>query len=188
MTEKTKEQIAAEAAAQKEAEKKAAAEQKKAQAEVAKAEKAAAAAKAKQEREDKAAAEKAAKAEKQAAAAKAKEDAKAAKEAEKKAAADAKAAKQAEKDAAKMPEQNGIRRPRPDGDCGKVWALADSLTSEQGSPVAIATLMKATTAQGINDSTTRTQYARWRTYNGVTGRVVAPQPSPASTAPQTPAA
>jgi hypothetical protein len=108
-----------------------------------------------------------------AAAKKAKEEAAALKAAEK--------AKQAEtKTKTVMPSNNGVTRPRPEGACGKVWALADQLSSELGQAVPISNLIVATQAAGLNDATTRTQYARWKTYNGVFG-VVAKVAAPAAT-------
>ena len=169
MTEKTQEQIAAEAEA---------------------AAKASAAAAAKQAEKDAKAAEKAKKAaeakaakEAKAAEAKAKKEAdKAAKEAKKaaeKAAKEAAKAEKAEKAlVAKMPEQNGIRRPKPDTETGKVWGLADSISASLGQPTPIANLLVAGQAQGLNDSTIRTQYARWRAFHGITGRVALPAAVP----------
>jgi flagellar biosynthesis GTPase FlhF len=93
-----------------------------------------------------------------------------AKEAAEKKAAEA-AAKQEAKTKVVQPSQNGITRPRPEGECGKVWALADSESARLSQPVPIAELMKATRAAGLNDATTRTQYARWKTFNGVFGTV-----------------
>jgi hypothetical protein len=149
---------------------------------------------------EKAAAE--AKAAKQAAAAQAKEAKEKAKaeaaEAKKKAAEEKAAAKaeearkKAEEKAAAqaktkevMPSQNGITRPRPDGSCGKVWALADRLTAERGSPVPISVLAPEAAKEGLNDATTRTQYARWKQFNGIWGAVPkdpAPAPAPATEA------
>lgn len=157
--EKTAEQLAAEAQAKAEAEAKAA--QKAAEREAAKAQKA-------QEREaakaQKAAAKEAEKA--------AKEEAKAAKLAEKE--AKKKAAEEA-KAASKQPEQNGVRRPRPETLCGKAWAVADDLSMKQGSPVAISTLLATTNPMGLNEGNVKAEYARWRKFNGVTGRVMSPE-------------
>ncbi len=163
---KTPEQLAAEAAAQVQAKAQAAAD------------KAAAAAKAKAE---KAAATTAEKAKKEAE----KAEAKVKKEAEAKAKADAKAAATAAKETNKMPEQNGVRRPKAGGACGEVWALADTLSAQLGQPVPIANLSAAASAKGINDSTIRTQYALWRKFHGITGRVSLPVTNPpaASAAP-----
>ena len=172
MTEKTQEQIAAEQAPAEQAAAAKAAE--KAQKEAEKAEKAAAN-KAKKEAE---AAEKKAKKEAEKAE---KEAKKAAEKAEKE---QAKAAKVAAKEANKMPEQNGIRRPKPDTETGKVWALADSISASLGQPTPIANLLKDGQAQGLNDSTIRTQYARWRAFHGITGRVSLPTPPAAPVAPE----
>ncbi len=150
---------------------------------------AAAAAKAKREADAKAKAELKAKekADKDAAKAaekKAKEEAKAKEKADKEAkkAADAKAkeeaaaAAKAAKEANRMPEQNGVRRPKPDGLCGKVWTLADKLSQELGQPVPIANLLEASRRDGLNDGNVKAEYARWRKFNGITGRVALPKP------------
>ena len=86
-----------------------------------------------------------------------------------------------------MPEQNGIRRPKPETETGKVWALADSISASLGQPTPIANLLKTGQEQGLNDSTIRTQYARWRAFHGITGRVTIPTPA-APAAPAEPAA
>lgn len=112
------------------------------------------------------------KAEAAAAKAKAKQEAKDKREADKKAKAEAKAAaKKAAKDAkdaSKMPEQNGIRRPKADTTCGKVWAIFDQLSAKTGAPATIGDSLKA--AEGVAEATVRTQYARWRKFHGITGR------------------
>ena len=76
-----------------------------------------------------------------------------------------------------MPEQNGIRRPKPETETGKVWALADSISASLGQPTPIAILLTQGQAAGLNDSTIRTQYARWRAFHGITGRVTIPTPA-----------
>ena len=153
MTDKTEEQIAAEAAtaakqAEKEAKVAAAAELKAAKA-----------------------AERAAKKE---AAEAAKADKKASVEAEKAAKAQAKLDAKAAKEAERQPEQNGVRRPGPDGLCGKVWGLADSLSAEMSQAVPIANLLKAGEEQGMNVNNIRTEYARWKKFHGLSGRITAP--------------
>lgn len=157
--EEAKAKKAAEAQEKAEAKAKAEAEKaaKKAAAEEAKA-------KAKADREAKAKA----KIEEKAAKAKAKEEVKAAKE---KAKAEAKAAK----DAARQPEQNGVRRPGPDGLCGQVWTLADELSAELGQPVPIANLLVASEAKNFNPSNVRTEYARWKKFHGLAGRISLPE-------------
>lgn len=94
--------------------------------------------------------------------------------------ADAKKAAEAAKESTKQPMQNEVRRPKAEGACGRVWANADTLSAQMGQPVPIANLSALCQSQGINDSTIRTQYALWRKFNGVTGRVVAPVVAPAA--------
>lgn len=114
-----------------------------------------------------------------AAKAQAREDAKAAKaqeREEKKAQREAKeAAKAAEREANRMPEQNGIRRPKPDTKCGRVWTLADELSAKFGQPTPIADLLTAAKAEGLNEGNVKAEYARWRKFFGVTGRVSLPK-------------
>ncbi len=83
----------------------------------------------------------------------------------------AKAEKAAAREASKMPEQNGVRRPRVNTTCAKVWDHADNLSRSFGQPTPIKDLLEACRAEGINDSTIKTQYSRWRSFNGVAGRV-----------------
>lgn len=94
--------------------------------------------------------------------------------------AEEKAAKKAElqaaKEAAKGPEQNGVRRPKSDTVIGKVWELLDAASAKKQAPAALADVKD--TATDINPATLRTQYARWRKFNGVAGRVAA---TPAAT-------
>lgn len=146
--EKTAEQIAAEKAA-------------------AAAEKAAAAAAKKAEREAAVAAKKVEREAAKAQRAAEREAAKAAKLAEKEAA-------KAAKEAARMPEQNGVRRPKPNGLCGRAWAIFDDLSAKHGAPAAIAPSLEIAKAEGLNESNVRAEYARWRKFHGITGRIAAP--------------
>jgi hypothetical protein len=138
-------------------------------------------------KEQEAAAKKAA-----AAAAKAQKDAekaaaKAAKEAEvaaAKAAKDkAKADAEAAKAANKLPEQNGITRPKPETLCGKIWAVLDGISTKNGAPASIAEAKEHPEVVGMADATIRTQYARWRKFYGVTGRVDPPKAAEPAAAP-----
>lgn len=161
MSEKTQEQLDAEAAAkaQKQADKEA---------------KAAAAAEAKAAKQAEREAKKAAaEAEKEAGKAE-REAAKQAKIDAKEAAKAAKEAEKAAKEASRQPEQNGIRRPGPEGLCGQVWGLADELSQELGQAVPIANLLEAGAAAGLNPSNIRTEYARWKKFHGLSGRITLP--------------
>lgn len=163
MSEKTAEQIAAEAAAAE-------------QAAVAKAAKEAekAAAKAKKEAD---AAERKAKKEAE------KADKEAAKLAEKQAKEAARAAKAAEKANSKMPEQNGVRRPKPETLCGKAWSIFDKISAKNGAPASIKESLEAARADGLNEGNVKAEYARWRKFYAISGRIAAPTPdAPAETA------
>jgi membrane protein involved in colicin uptake len=160
MTEKTAEQIAAE---------KAAAEQAKAEAKAKKeAEKSEAKAKREAEAADKKAAKEAEKAQKKA-------DAEAKKAAEKAAKEQAKIDAKAARDANRMPEQNGIRRPKPDTLCGKAWGIFDSVSQKHGAPASIGESMELAKADGLNEANVRAEYARWRKFHGITGRIESPK-------------
>lgn len=107
----------------------------------------------------------------------------------------AKLAKQATADAAKVkqPEQNGITRPKGDSQTGKAWAIFDSVSQRNNAPASIGETLPLAKAAGINEATVRTQYARWRKFNGVSGRIAAPTPPappapPAAAAPPAPPA
>lgn len=119
----------------------------------------------------------AAKAEKKAASdakKKAKEDAKAETAAKREAAIAEKAAAKAAKEANRQPEQNGVRRPGPDGKCGKAWAVFDELSNKMGQPVPIAEALAESRTQGMNDANVRCEYARWKKFHGIVGRVSKP--------------
>lgn len=68
---------------------------------------------------------------------------------------------------------NGITRPAEGTETGKVWATADRISASQnGHPAAIAQLKADPVLHGINEHTLKTQYARWRHFNGIKGRMV----------------
>ena len=66
-------------------------------------------------------------------------------------------------------EQNGLKRPSKGSICAIIWDTCDRITSEQGSHCTSAELFNA--LQGYNECTLRTQYARWRQFHGITGRL-----------------
>lgn len=85
-----------------------------------------------------------------------------------------KLAKEAAKVANEMPESNGIRRPKPDTACGKAWAIFDGVSQETSAPATMAEVLRRGLAQGLNEATIRTQYARWRKFFGISGRLPDP--------------
>jgi len=105
------------------------------------------------------------------------------KKAEKEAKEAEKAQKEAEKAANKMPEQNGVRRPKPDTLCGKAWAIFDGISAKNGAPASIKESLEAARADGLNEGNVKAEYARWRKFYAISGRIAAPTPAaPAETA------
>lgn len=69
-------------------------------------------------------------------------------------------------------QRNGITRPGANTTCGKIWAACDAISlSQGGAPATIAALTAHSSTHGINGHTIKTQYSRWRHYNGVAGRL-----------------
>lgn len=74
-------------------------------------------------------------------------------------------------------QRNGITRPAAGTTTGKVWACADAISAGQaGVPASIAQLKASVHMKDMNDHTLKTQYARWRAYNGIKGRQVIVKP------------
>ncbi len=67
--------------------------------------------------------------------------------------------------------QNEVTRPAENTTCGKIWALADSISAATHSICPIAALKEHSDLKGVNDHTIKTQYAKWRKFNGVVGRL-----------------
>lgn len=79
----------------------------------------------------------------------------------------AKAAKAAEREANKMPEQNGIRHPKPGGKCAAVWDIADGLRATNDEVPAMSDVIEVVKERGLSEGNARTEYARWRTFHGI---------------------
>lgn len=65
--------------------------------------------------------------------------------------------------------QHGITRPGENTLCGKIWAAADAITAKFNQPAPVDLVRAANPT--VNLHTVKTQYARWRAYNGIQGRV-----------------
>lgn len=76
------------------------------------------------------------------------------------------------------PEQNGLKRPSTGSTCEIIWRKCDTITAEKGTACTSGELFAA--LPGLNECTLRTQYARWRQFNGITGRL----PGQSKTAPK----
>lgn len=71
------------------------------------------------------------------------------------------------------PEANGIKRPSAGSTCAIIWNTADRISLENGAPAQFSQV--ANELQGYNEFTLKTQYARWRQFNGITGRLAQPK-------------
>lgn len=98
-----------------------------------------------------------------------------------------KAEAESAKSANKLPTQNDITRPRADSATGRAWTIFDDVSNKNGSPASISETLPVATAAGINEATVRTQYARWRKFHGISGRIAAPTPPAPPAAPVEPA-
>lgn len=79
------------------------------------------------------------------------------------------AVKATKKEVAPKDTKNSITRPSEGTATGKVWEIADELSTALKAPVDRKALIEATTKAKLNPSTAATQYGRWRKYNGLTG-------------------
>lgn len=78
----------------------------------------------------------------------------------------------ATKPKAEKVQQNGITRPGANTLCGRIWAAADEITDKQHGAVAtIGALKEHPATHDANEHTIKTQYARWRAFNGISGRL-----------------
>ena len=68
--------------------------------------------------------------------------------------------------------KNNITRPATATLCGKIWSAADEISAHQhGIPAAVAAVKLHPNCLGINSHTLKTQYARWRQFNSIKGKL-----------------
>lgn len=67
--------------------------------------------------------------------------------------------------------QNGVTRPAENTLCSKIWSTADAISAATHSVCPIAALKEHEDMKAVNDHTVKTQYAKWRQFNGVVGRL-----------------
>lgn len=67
--------------------------------------------------------------------------------------------------------RNNVTRPSAGTTCATVWDLCGEMTASKGSTVALSELVEEAIKRQINQFTARTQYARWRAFNGIKDRV-----------------
>lgn len=83
--------------------------------------------------------------------------------------------KKAQRLANQMPMQNGVRRPKPETLCGRVWAHADAESARLQQPVPIKELLEVCIKDGLNPGNVKCEYSAWRKFNNVTGRITSPK-------------
>lgn len=105
---------------------------------------------------------------------KAREDKKAKEKADREAEAER---KRQEREAKKEPEQNGIRKPSVGTLCRAAWDLFDAVTGEMGQTAPISYVLPVALAKGLNEANVKAEYARWKKYHGISGRVAVPVPA-----------
>jgi len=62
---------------------------------------------------------------------------------------------------------NGVTRPREGSMVYRIWAIADAISRSTEQPATRAAVLEQANSEGLNPSTTATQFARWRKYNGL---------------------
>jgi hypothetical protein len=78
-------------------------------------------------------------------------------------------AAEATKEAVVKVQQNGVTRPKDGSTTGRVWAIADEISSKQQRPATRKEVIDQVHAEGINTSTGATQYGKWRKFHGLVG-------------------
>jgi hypothetical protein len=73
--------------------------------------------------------------------------------------------------APRVSNAQGITRPKSGTICAQVWEACDKHTANDKTPVSIAKLLADKNLAQVNNATLRTQYARWRAFNGIVGKV-----------------
>ena len=73
--------------------------------------------------------------------------------------------------APRVSNSQGITRPKSGTICAQVWEACDKHTATDNTPVSIAKLLADKNLAQVNNATLRTQYARWRAFNGIVGKV-----------------
>lgn len=89
---------------------------------------------------------------------------------------------EAAKTASAQPEQNGVKRPKAGSKCARVWEICDSISASMGQPAPVDTVLVNSATEGLHQTTTRCQYAHWKKFNGLAGRITAPVAPAAETA------
>ena len=68
-------------------------------------------------------------------------------------------------------KQNGIARPGEGTVSGRIWATADKISFDTKTVAPIAVLRDHPNLADVNEATLKTQYARWRQFHDISGRL-----------------
>lgn len=85
--------------------------------------------------------------------------------------------KRQEREAKKEPEQNGIRKPSVGTLCRAAWDLFDAISTTMGQTAPISYVLPVAIDKGLNEANVKAEYARWKKYHGIAGRVAVPVPA-----------
>lgn len=85
--------------------------------------------------------------------------------------------KRQERESKKEPEQNGIRKPSVGTLCRAAWDLFDAISATMGQTAPISYVLPVALEKGLNEANVKAEYARWKKYNGISGRVAVPVPA-----------
>jgi hypothetical protein len=72
---------------------------------------------------------------------------------------------------ATLDSRNGFTKPASStSNTGRIWAIADSISTKQGRPAFRKEVMDKAISEGIKSATASSQYSFWRTYHGIVGK------------------
>lgn len=87
-----------------------------------------------------------------------------------------KEARKQRREANRQPKVNGVRKPADGTICGNVWVLIEAIGAALGQHAPVAYVLSEGLARGYDANTLKTQYARWKKYNGLDGEIKLPLP------------
>lgn len=64
--------------------------------------------------------------------------------------------------------ENGVVHPAENTDCGTIWKVCDQLNNTKAGAV-LGKVVDRCVKKGINETTARVQFYRWRKFNGIEG-------------------
>lgn len=91
-------------------------------------------------------------------------------------------------DVAAREVRNGVRRPSETGLCGQAWQVFDELRAQLGRAPAIQEALELGAMRKLHPGNVKAEYAAWRKFNGISGRIAPATPAPRTTKQQIPVA